>query len=1009
MNFPKIFLTRWARLASILLLAILTLFVTSSSVLAIDYPSDRGDKGEFDLVVNLKGDASKVTKVVATRSVPAHDEKDEDFYAVHTYNLAKDGSSQWKQNGFDFGRQGISCTEMINQQFNSLYDADKGWFNFKVVGYNSSNKAITPETSVVFDIRKDCGKDKAVDINVLASAVDASTRGVLNGTVTIIQNGKEVGVTSLKIQLQGPGNLKTLKSPSTISQDRKTFKFTDITPGTYTLFGQAGCTSSQVGGCSTAGKINTTGEIKAGNNKNDIIINEGVVTFCGDGCDKATAIKDSANGTRSTAGPGPTNGENANDNDNATCESVSGAFGWVLCKIIDGIASAIDTIYTNVIEPLLITKPLDTSSDSDNYQVWSNFRIFGNIFLIIALLVIVFGQSIGGGLIEAYSAKKILPRLLVAAILINLSLYLVAFAIDITNVLGRGIGALIQLPFEDSITPENGGFKFELNGGSAALGYAGLVAGGSAIWAAGATFVPWLLFTVLIPIFFVFIAILAVLILRNALIIFLILIAPVAFALYCLPNTEKYFKQWWDLLWKTLLIYPIIAIMFAMGNVMYVTISNVEIAFADLLALVALVLPLFAIPFAFKLAGGIIGRAADFANGSVAKANGMMKNRKEQSAFRMKQAKAGRVSGLNNRFNDTRLGGVVNRTPGLGRMQGRRTERLDQLNRTLGGDLGKTPGAQAIQHDDPALRAATYKSRSDAVEGLMSADGGNMDRAGAERAASAAAASIGFGRSQALWATEQMGKTGTSFEDQADQAKVIARAAGGNTSSMASLAGNLNSTNKQVGRHDLAPSFATLMKQAQAEAAPAGTVSADAKEKLYADGQENAWNSASLYQHANDKPQNIDAAIGHHEKLLRSSAQAQGNAIMARRAATSTQEIAQAEAAMTDANSGIERAAVFFKELGVMAPNASGAVKLRIDAAEERNGGLLAPAIQSLDDTAPGRTRDVQQSQETRELQPNGDYVVGNRRLPDRTERASERISRASRSFERPNPNRIDG
>ncbi len=296
------------------------------------------------------------------------------------------------------------------------------------------------------------------------------------------------------------------------------------------------------------------------------------------------------------------------------CESQGGALGWVLCPIIDGLAKTIDGLYSTMIQPLLVTRPIDilgSSSDpTHTYQIWSNFRIYGNIFLVIALLVIVFGQSIGGGMIEAYTAKKVLPRLLVAAVMVNLSIYLVAFAVDLTNILGNGLATIISAPFAQ--TP--GFFKLSISGTTGGIGLTAIV--GTAFWAAISagplwTFI-WTFF--LMPVLLTVLAILVTVVIRRGLIILLIIASPVAFALYCLPNTEKYFKKWWDLLIKTLLVYPIIAVIFAIANILAVTINSTSQSggitgvVGQFVSVAALVVPLFLIPFAFKLAGGVIGQ-----------------------------------------------------------------------------------------------------------------------------------------------------------------------------------------------------------------------------------------------------------------------------------------------------------------------------------------------------------------------------------------------------------------
>lgn len=324
-------------------------------------------------------------------------------------------------------------------------------------------------------------------------------------------------------------------------------------------------------------------------------------------------------------GVGPNGGNQGSGGSGGTgssapsCENTGFSLAWMFCPVIEGLAKAVDGIYSSFVQPLLVIKPLDISNSGNDpehaYAIWSNFRIYGDIFLIVALLVIVFGQSIGGGMIDAYTAKKVLPRLIIAAIAINLSIYVVALAIDLTNVIGAGVQNLLEAPFK---APQ-GGWTFNLGGAGgqtgAGVGMAALVGGG--IWAvfSGGALLYFLFTFVLIPAFFIFLAILATVLIRQALILFLVFTAPVAFALYCLPNTEQYFHRWWKLLLETLMVYPIIAIIFAMANILSVVVletsSGLEKTVAVFLSIAALLAPLVMIPYSFRLAGGAIGKAHD--------------------------------------------------------------------------------------------------------------------------------------------------------------------------------------------------------------------------------------------------------------------------------------------------------------------------------------------------------------------------------------------------------------
>jgi hypothetical protein len=292
------------------------------------------------------------------------------------------------------------------------------------------------------------------------------------------------------------------------------------------------------------------------------------------------------------------------------CESGSFSFNWVLCPIFDGVNSTTNWVFTNLIQPLLMTNPIcldpsGTGCDNTVYRIWSGFRIYGDIFLVIVLLVIVFGESIGGGLIDAYTAKKVLPRLLIAAILINLSIYIVALLIDITNVVGGGLGQLLTAPLQG-----NGAFTIQPDGITqgkiAAFGATGLLIGGFAL---GVTGIALLMVGLIITGAIAMLGIFITLILRQTIILALLLISPVAFSLWCLPNTQSWFKRWWDTLFQMLLVYPMIIVLFAVADVMsYVTQHNGQGGtLGSIVAFMLLIIPLYLVPFTLRSSNRLMG------------------------------------------------------------------------------------------------------------------------------------------------------------------------------------------------------------------------------------------------------------------------------------------------------------------------------------------------------------------------------------------------------------------
>jgi hypothetical protein len=305
-----------------------------------------------------------------------------------------------------------------------------------------------------------------------------------------------------------------------------------------------------------------------------------------------------------------------------TCESSGFVISWIVCGAINLISSAENSI-EGIIGNLLKTQPFvfnananctSNSTSCSNqkvsaaiYSVWSNFRTYGDIVLVIALLIVVFSEAAGGGLIDAYTVRKVLPRILAAAILINLSIYIIAGLEDIFNILGSGIVNLLEDPFKSagSLTSHihlsnSGALPFSLG----LVGLAGLV-----VVLPG---VIGILFMAVLAGFIAALGILVTIAIRQGLLVFLLIISPVAFALYVLPNTEKYFKKWWDLLVKTLAVYPIVMAVFGISFISGIIMSNLanngnDKMLSESIAVLAVVAPLFLVPFAFKMSGGVIG------------------------------------------------------------------------------------------------------------------------------------------------------------------------------------------------------------------------------------------------------------------------------------------------------------------------------------------------------------------------------------------------------------------
>ncbi|MGZ6005338.1 MAG: hypothetical protein ACXWLH_04275 [Candidatus Saccharimonadales bacterium] len=300
------------------------------------------------------------------------------------------------------------------------------------------------------------------------------------------------------------------------------------------------------------------------------------------------------------------------------CEfEVTSTLTWVLCPIINDIlAPTVDAVDGWITSELNINTSNIFCTDKDTcnafHSSWESFRNIALGLMVIAGLVIVISQALGMELLDAYTIRKTLPRVLIAAIGITLSWTLAEFAVQLSNDLGVGIRFLIYQPFVHLGNNIDLSFSHTIAGGvgNFFFGTAGLLA------AAGATVI---LFGVILTLLgtaalAVFVAI-VVLILRQVAIILLILTAPVAIAAYILPNTQRAYKLWWDSFAKALMMFPIIAGFIAVGRVFSaVTLANSSSLLSQVIGFLAYFAPYFLIPATFRLAGGAIRQLGGFVN-----------------------------------------------------------------------------------------------------------------------------------------------------------------------------------------------------------------------------------------------------------------------------------------------------------------------------------------------------------------------------------------------------------
>jgi|GEM_PF-5348846 len=323
----------------------------------------------------------------------------------------------------------------------------------------------------------------------------------------------------------------------------------------------------------------------------------------------------------------------------STKGGIAQGLAFIICPIVEMILDSIDWAENNIVVPYLSVNPMIAKDGEPLYELWKIVRNIANVGLIIGFMFLVFSHttSFGG---DAYAVKKMAPRLILVTIGIQLSFYIAAFVVDIFNILGAGVGQLtagIIQQYGSGTTVNISMADYSDAGMSALLGLgaAGLIRGiarGSIGLSPIAGF--------FVAAFITIIAVVLTLVLRQLVIASLVVVAPVAFAAALLPNTEKVFETWKSWFTKSLMMYPLIIGLFAMGKLFSIITAgfNPSGAQADgitgIVSFIANIVPLVVIPFTFRLAGGVIAGAMNFANTRAKNMQHATTNR--QSAFMRK-------------------------------------------------------------------------------------------------------------------------------------------------------------------------------------------------------------------------------------------------------------------------------------------------------------------------------------------------------------------------------------
>lgn len=410
------------------------------------------------------------------------------------------------------------------------------------------------------------------------------------------------------------------------------------------------------------------------------------------------------------------------------------AVGWFVCPLMSFAGSLGDASYSAISYFLSIDNGIfEDQQNGGLAQAWKFFRDVANAVFAVIFLWVIFSQISNVG-VSNYGIKKILPRLIIGALLVNLSFYLCQIAVDLSNILGFSLKEALEG------AASKVGTQATATGTFSALITGGLVLVGVGLFIFLAVSIPTLLALLL-----ALIVVLVILIVRQAAVILLIAISPLAFAAWLLPNTENLFKKWVSMFRGLLIVFPVISLLYGAGKLAGTILAasatddpNNPKETMQLAALAASILPLGATPFVLKSSlnslgsfagklGGLSGLANKKLGGAIANKSRISDARnawKSRSARKLAERRSGNTwygrtaSNLRDRNNSMLKRGLgVAMNPAAA---------LDDS--WVGRKIGLGDGASAAQeaYDKAAMekaeRALTYQYGGDAAKALKDKD-----------------------------------------------------------------------------------------------------------------------------------------------------------------------------------------------------------------------------------------------------------------------------------------------
>ncbi len=280
---------------------------------------------------------------------------------------------------------------------------------------------------------------------------------------------------------------------------------------------------------------------------------------------------------------------------------------------------------------------------SDSFRIaWNAFRNIAYVLLVIIGLIMVLSQVIGLDIFDAYTVRKMLPRLVVATIAIPLMWPFLSFVFNMSNAAADAVMSLIITPFMNipgiELGTMEGVTRTSVTLASIAVLPAVLTAGVAFLWLGGWGVGLALLASVALAVLSAFFILLA----RDVIAFVLIIVSSIAILCATFEPLRKAFTLWRTLLITILLSIPAVAAVLAASKVAAAIAMLTNPEFGSVLGLIFIIIgyALFWTVFkAIDKVSGQLGNIVSRATGGLRK--GLSEYREDALSRRWKETMSG--------------------------------------------------------------------------------------------------------------------------------------------------------------------------------------------------------------------------------------------------------------------------------------------------------------------------------------------------------------------------------